>query len=44
MSLFQDVYEQCKKIPKGKVSTYGQIAILIGRPRCRETSWMGITC
>lgn len=27
------VYEVVKKIPKGKVATYGQIARLIGRPR-----------
>jgi len=40
MSLFQEVYEECKKIPKGKVSTYGQIAFLIGRPRCsRQVGW-----
>ena len=28
MSLFQEVYEVCKKIPKGKVTTYGQVAIM----------------
>jgi len=40
MSLFNDVYEVCKKIPKGKVTTYGQIAIAIGRPKCaRQVGW-----
>ena len=33
MGFFDRVYEQVKKIPKGKVSTYGQIAALIGEPR-----------
>ena len=40
MSLFEEVYEVCKKIPKGKVATYGQIAFLIGRPQCsRQVGW-----
>ncbi|MCL2383096.1 MAG: MGMT family protein [Oscillospiraceae bacterium] len=40
MPLFKEIYEMCKKIPKGKVATYGQIAILIGRPRCaRQVGW-----
>ncbi|RCX18333.1 methylated-DNA-protein-cysteine methyltransferase-like protein [Anaerobacterium chartisolvens] len=33
MGFFEEVYEAVKNIPKGKVSTYGQIAKLIGRPR-----------
>jgi methylated-DNA-protein-cysteine methyltransferase-like protein len=40
MSLFNDVYEVVKKIPKGKVTTYGYVAIAIGRPRCaRQVGW-----
>lgn len=40
MSLFNEVYEVCKKIPKGKVTTYGDIAFIIGRPRCsRQVGW-----
>jgi methylated-DNA-protein-cysteine methyltransferase-like protein len=40
MSLFKDIYEVCKKIPKGKVATYGQIAFLAGRPKCsRQVGW-----
>lgn len=27
------IYEMVKKIPKGRVSTYGQIACLLGKPR-----------
>jgi len=33
MSFFQDVYEIVKKIPYGKVATYGQIAIMTGKPK-----------
>ena len=29
----QDIYAAVKKIPPGKVATYGQIAMLAGRPR-----------
>lgn len=30
---FGQVYEAVKKIPEGKVTTYGRIAAMIGRPR-----------
>ena len=33
MNTFQKIYEQVKKIPKGKVASYGQIALLAGNPR-----------
>ncbi len=33
MNTFQKIYEQVKKIPKGKVATYGQIALMAGNPR-----------
>lgn len=33
MSFYDVVYEQVKKIPKGKVATYGQIALLCGSPK-----------
>lgn len=32
-SVFEKIYEQVKRIPKGKVATYGQIATLAGNPR-----------
>lgn len=33
MNTFQKIYEQVKRIPYGKVATYGQIALLAGNPR-----------
>lgn len=33
MSFYDKVYEQVVKIPKGKVATYGQIAVMCGSPR-----------
>lgn len=37
----EEVFSQVKKIPKGKVSTYGIIAIKLGKPRgAREVGWM----
>ena len=33
MTSFDKIYEVVKKIPYGKVATYGQIAILAGNPR-----------
>ena len=33
MNTFEKIYEQVKLIPRGKVATYGQIAILAGNPR-----------
>ena len=32
MNTFEKIYEQVKRIPVGKVATYGQIAILAGNP------------
>ena len=37
---FQRVYEIVKRIPRGKVATYGQIAILAGDPKgARTVGW-----
>jgi methylated-DNA-protein-cysteine methyltransferase-like protein len=33
MGFFNDVYNVVKKIPAGKVATYGQIAKMIGQPQ-----------
>ena len=33
MNTFEKIYEQVKKIPRGKVATYGQIALMAGNPR-----------
>ncbi|MCR4719891.1 MAG: MGMT family protein [Firmicutes bacterium] len=32
MNTFEKIYEVVKSIPKGKVATYGQVAILAGNP------------
>jgi len=38
--LFTRIYEVVKMIPKGKVATYGQIAMLAGNPRAsRAVGW-----
>ncbi len=33
MSVFQKIYDVVRQIPKGKVATYGQVALLAGNPR-----------
>lgn len=33
MSFYDKVYDVVRNIPKGKVATYGQIALLCGSPR-----------
>lgn len=33
MNTFEKIYEVVKSIPKGKVATYGQVALLAGNPR-----------
>ncbi len=33
MSVFEKIYEVVKRIPKGKVTTYGYVALLAGNPR-----------
>ena len=39
-NMFGQIYEVCKRIPRGKVSTYGDIARMIGAPRCaRQVGW-----
>lgn len=30
---FQKIYDVVKRIPKGKVATYGQVALLAGNPK-----------
>ena len=33
MNTFEKIYEVVSNIPKGKVATYGQVALLAGNPR-----------
>lgn len=40
MNFNQRVYAVLREVPKGKVTTYGDIARLIGAPRCaRQVGW-----
>ena len=32
MNTFEKIYQVVRKIPKGKVATYGQVALLAGNP------------
>ncbi len=34
MNFYNRVYDVVKEIPKGKVATYGQIAKILGAPKC----------
>lgn len=37
---FKKVHYICRRIPKGKVATYGQIAVMAGNPRmARQVGW-----
>jgi methylated-DNA-protein-cysteine methyltransferase-like protein len=39
-SFFEQVYETVARIPRGRVVTYGQIALLLGRPNgARTVGW-----
>ena len=33
MGVFEKIYDVVKTIPKGKVATYGQVAMMAGNPR-----------
>jgi len=39
MGLFDDIREVVRKIPKGKVSTYGDIAAMVGTTDARKAGW-----
>ena len=40
MTVFDKIYEVVRKIPRGKVATYGQVAILAGNSRwAREVGY-----
>ena len=44
MSFYDIVYEKVKQIPKGKVATYGQIAILCSSPRASRAVGYALHC
>ena len=39
MGLFDQIYGEVKKIPPGKVSTYGEIGKRVGLRDCRKVGW-----
>lgn len=39
MIFFDQVYAITKKIPKGKVATYGQVASILGTKDARKVGW-----
>ncbi len=39
MNFFERVYKVVKKIPSGKVATYGQIAGILGTKDARKVGW-----
>ncbi len=39
-NFFEQVYEVVKKLPEGKVTTYGDVARAVGRPKAsRQVGW-----
>ena len=43
-SVFQKVYDLVKRIPPGRVATYGQIAFLLGNPRLSRVVGYALHC
>lgn len=42
---YSQVYKLVKKIPRGKVATYGQVAVILGKPRAaRLVGWALSKC
>ena len=39
MDFFESVYKVVRKIPRGKVATYGQIAEILGTSDSRKVGW-----
>ncbi|MBO5333744.1 MAG: MGMT family protein [Clostridia bacterium] len=44
MTVFDRIYEVVKSIPKGKVATYGQVAMLAGNPRWARVVGYALHC
>ncbi len=42
--LYHEIYKTVKKIPTGRVSTYGQIALLTGNPRRSRIVGCAMAC
>jgi methylated-DNA-protein-cysteine methyltransferase-like protein len=38
--LYKDIYDVVRRVPRGKVATYGQIACIVGQPnKARHVGW-----
>jgi methylated-DNA-protein-cysteine methyltransferase-like protein len=44
VSTFQRIYEVVKRIPKGKVASYGQVAAMAGNPRWSRVVSYALHC
>lgn len=44
MTTFERIYEVVKQIPRGKVATYGQVALLAGNPRWSRVVGYALHC
>lgn len=44
MSVFERIYEVVKTIPRGRVATYGQVAMLAGNPRWARVVGYALHC
>ena len=44
MNTFERIYEQVRRIPRGKVATYGQIATLAGNPHWSQVVGYALHC
>lgn len=44
MDFYQKMALACKRIPKGRVATYGQIALLCGKPKNARQVGYGLKC
>lgn len=44
LTIFQRIYEVVKRIPKGKVATYGQVALAAGNPRWARVVGYALHC
>lgn len=41
---FERIYAVVKKIPRGTVASYGQVALLAGNPRWARVGWLCAAC
>lgn len=44
LSVFQRIYEVVRRIPKGSVATYGQVALAAGNPRWARVVGYALHC